>query len=603
MSLTTLIIGGFKSIRERTEIPIAPLTLLFGPNSAGKSAVLRAMEELQRRLLLKEDPDPEVERWHSWQRGMTTRFAFQPPNAKVQYRAYVDRKLMTVASRSPLVLGLEVDALEDVGSSFDRELDSVLAAGIQAYGALCGRRVRLEVVDTLNGANFKTTITVDEKILLEVADGSSLSRTFPKLKPRVALGRALASRRTEVPSLNDDEQLTWLDGLVINTDHPALHETEISALCSAIKHLKGAHPLVDALTLLRGHTLVLRTRASPNRPYGWGRVSLAQGLLSEVARAALHEVPAGPQASGHASVVELIDRLFHAVAVLMDQVRYSLSFELDIEDVSGDRAVLTPEQTTWEFMPQSPGLGPEQATWVLRPQRAGQASTSMSSYAEWLGTERAQSNGRAQRRQGRIERDDFVNDVLLHDLLSLRKYRIEPEVWRIVETPLTKQRGGRPGNRRHYLRVGLFLVDGHQRRLEFEEVGSGVSYLLPVLAALWHSNRSWVEQPELHLHPAAQCELGDVFLRAYNRGRFSVVETHSEHLLLRILKRIRQSSRGEAIDSELRCIPEAVAVYYFDPQEDGSTRVKRLRVTRFGDFSDRWPAGFFEERDGELFDE
>ena len=49
-SISKLIVGGFKSIRERTEIPIAPLTLLFGPNSAGKSSVMDAMDTLRERL-------------------------------------------------------------------------------------------------------------------------------------------------------------------------------------------------------------------------------------------------------------------------------------------------------------------------------------------------------------------------------------------------------------------------------------------------------------------------------------------------------------------------------------------------------------------------
>ena len=117
------------------------------------------------------------------------------------------------------------------------------------------------------------------------------------------------------------------------------------------------------------------------------------------------------------------------------------------------------------------------------------------------------------------------------------------------------------------------------------------------------AERSWIEQPELHLHPAAQCELGDVVIRAFHRGRFSIIETHSEHMLLRVLKRIRMTSEGKALDPELKCLPEAVSVLYFDPLPDGSTAIRQLRISRGGDFMDRWPAGFFEERDRELFDE
>jgi hypothetical protein len=94
-----------------------------------------------------------------------------------------------------------------------------------------------------------------------------------------------------------------------------------------------------------------------------------------------------------------------------------------------------------------------------------------------------------------------------------------------------------------------------------------------------------------------------VVIRAYNRGRFSIIETHSEHLLLRVLRRIRQTSNGPTADPELRCLPEAVSILYFEPLPDGSTKIRPIRVSRAGDFMDRWPQGFFAERDRELFDE
>ena len=153
------------------------------------------------------------------------------------------------------------------------------------------------------------------------------------------------------------------------------------------------------------------------------------------------------------------------------------------------------------------------------------------------------------------------------------------------------------------LEVQLYLEDQNGRCLNFTEVGSGISYLMPILASLQGAKTSWVAQPELHLHPSAQCELGDVFLRAFNHGHFSIVETHSEHMLLRVLKRIRQTSQGFPLHEDLKCPPEAVSVLCFDSQPDGGTQIRQMRVTRLGDFKDRWPNGFFEERGRELFDE
>jgi predicted ATPase len=82
-----------------------------------------------------------------------------------------------------------------------------------------------------------------------------------------------------------------------------------------------------------------------------------------------------------------------------------------------------------------------------------------------------------------------------------------------------------------------------------------------------------------------------------------LIETHSEHLLLRILKRVRQTHLKVAIAQELKINAEDVCVLYFDPSPDGTTAVKRLRITEDGEFMDRWPRGFFGERDQELLDE
>jgi hypothetical protein len=60
-----------------------------------------------------------------------------------------------------------------------------------------------------------------------------------------------------------------------------------------------------------------------------------------------------------------------------------------------------------------------------------------------------------------------------------------------------------------------------------------------------------VEQPEMHLHPRVQAELGDLFIEFYKEGKFSIIETHSEHLILRIQRRIAEGkiekSRKETI--------------------------------------------------------
>ena len=153
--------------------------------------------------------------------------------------------------------------------------------------------------------------------------------------------------------------------------------------------------------------------------------------------------------------------------------------------------------------------------------------------------------------------------------------------------------------------INMFLRDGKGRKLAIEDVGTGIGYVLPVLCGIYdYSGYSvcFVQQPELHIHPALQAALGDVFLEAQQLKQI-LIETHSEHLLLRILKRVRQTHLGVNIAEELKVRADDVCVLYFNPSPDGTTTVKRIRLTEDGDFMDRWPRGFFGERDRELFDE
>jgi predicted ATPase len=92
-----------------------------------------------------------------------------------------------------------------------------------------------------------------------------------------------------------------------------------------------------------------------------------------------------------------------------------------------------------------------------------------------------------------------------------------------------------------------------------------------------------VEQPEIHLHPAAQTALADLFLEQMREGRQFIIETHSEHLVLRIRRRI----------AEGKVKPESVRIFFVE-KIDGVTQVKELKLTESGHFSD-WPKGFFEE--------
>ncbi|MBK5938931.1 AAA family ATPase [Halochromatium roseum] len=137
-----------------------------------------------------------------------------------------------------------------------------------------------------------------------------------------------------------------------------------------------------------------------------------------------------------------------------------------------------------------------------------------------------------------------------------------------------------------------------------QDIGVGFSQVFPVvvLAIKQRTGVIAIEQPELHIHPAVQVELADLFARyALQHNKLMLIETHSEHLLLRLLRRIRtsQATVSDALP-EQALTKEDVSVQYVQPSPEG-TSFTRLRIDSDGDFVDEWPNGFFDERDEELF--
>lgn len=163
------------------------------------------------------------------------------------------------------------------------------------------------------------------------------------------------------------------------------------------------------------------------------------------------------------------------------------------------------------------------------------------------------------------------------------------------------------------IRHGLVLRDlKFNTEVALQDVGVGISQVLPILIRAYGDKNKLIciEQPEIHIHPALQAEMGDLFIESSlgkNKNTF-LLETHSEHLILRILRRIRETAEGEMDDwpEELRkacpngITPDDVSVLFVEPSNEGS-KIRLIEITPDGDFAQAWPGGFFAERSKELF--
>jgi hypothetical protein len=137
-----------------------------------------------------------------------------------------------------------------------------------------------------------------------------------------------------------------------------------------------------------------------------------------------------------------------------------------------------------------------------------------------------------------------------------------------------------------------------------QDVGVGVSQVLPVAIGAMQPGYSVlaIEQPELHVHPAVQCRLGDLFIRALHESsdRLLFLETHSEHLMLRLMRRIRETAAGNVPDQGLALSNEMVQVLFVEVH-DGRTIFRQMPLNAKGEWVKEWPGGFFEEDLEEIF--
>ena len=132
--------------------------------------------------------------------------------------------------------------------------------------------------------------------------------------------------------------------------------------------------------------------------------------------------------------------------------------------------------------------------------------------------------------------------------------------------------------------------DIEARRYRSTRVGSGLSYIIPVLVALLEPKGSlcMIEHPESHLHPRGQTRLAELAVRASLAGVQVIIETHSDHFL----DGIRIAVRDDLVD------PSQVAIHYFQRMVTRA-EVSSPTIDSNGRVS-FWPQGFFDQHEENL---
>ena len=566
-----LTVGGFQVFADPVTIPLGPLTLLYGPNSAGKSAILDAMLALADLCELQVSSNESAGSKHHrigsilgphWRREST-----RPTELAKELKLGA-------------VIRLAGTEWAEAGFAFSRF----------GFGQLEPREGCESCFPVLK------SLLTPEHLDVEVSIQYRLSEEG---KVPIA-NQALAQEQRITVRLNGSLILYFDEpaGLAgINLDHPSLLGWDVAAdLKWMAQRCEGGFVTLDGwfgtgLSVLHG-----------------GRLSTnaVDGIESMLAAEEQHRAR-----SAETSFINMFDALFRSSLK-------SMSSTLRVPLVPASRAVPSRSDVTFLLTTDATlltgepiGLQVKGLPDHLEITRSAFVSE-MARYENKMTPEGA--FGERLNRPSKVP-VDLVNRLLADYLFSSSGYFVSAGIHELTSLSSNANDEMWPkamGAARKFL-VSLELGDSTGRRFNFDEVGSGLGYVLPVLLAVATSRTCFLQQPELHLHPALQSQLADALIVALGDADFGghnargchqiIAETHSEHLLLRLLRRIRQAADPDRSLDPHSLGRESVVVLYVDPNPDGMSTVKHLRISREGEFIDRWSHGFFEERWTELFDE
>ena len=573
MRITEISLTNFRSFQATQSIALAPVTLLFGPNSVGKSSVLMALFYIQQ-ILEKGQCDP------------------QRINALGEKHVGGFKRLVNGRDISKrIVIKLSLDKSGSIGASYNQIVDLVgddFALPVESSTADANRlAVEFHIAwskaeDTAYVACYR--VWLDDSLIAELASDAGLKQpviTWLNYRHPALLAEAdqdnyedsafvsrfhellNGNRKTETVSRIDSGRNTEVSfehavigfaGLagalpvpgkrletVINTDDPILTARLNEILSDVV-----VAPLDNLLALLNDSLCIGPLRLIPD---------------------ALHQPDPYPQQKGWYSGAAAWDVTGRLTAASMAELNHwlntaetlNLGYSLRSKSVMSQAAYTAGDDTSSELRALLETFGD----------------------ALSLGFSEADADGNP------LPEEHSVPLAALKKLLEADKNTAEAKARQLM----TKE----------FHNKWVLWDDLNNIEVAFSEVGVGISQLFPLVVAAVQDRQGIIacEQPELHVHPRIQVGIGDLLTQAKKNTTF-LIETHSEHLMLRILRRIRETSERELPEALQPVSPADVSIVYMEPGAAG-VRTQRIEIDRTGEFTSRWPNGFFAERSEELF--
>ena len=566
--LTAIELENFKGVGKRVRIDLAPITLLFGANSAGKSTILQALqyvrEVLERRNA---NPDRTLYGGEFVDLGGFRNLVHQHDESKA-----IIIKLELELNRAPLP--------ELVPESFDEWLN-VEPEVWELYELLQETRNRTESVSVELKIGWSSSRQAAIVLGYEVELNGTLLAKIESQADGKDAGVQINPKNTVFTRYRTQEEIDSANEILgaLDDDDPSDDSSAPSAIpANAQNDDDGAYSVWHQIT----GTLADANIERPGQGFRqW--LGTVDGALP--ALAPLLYVPTG-DAKGATAVYlarELTAFLTTVIVgpgvLIRDQLR-KLRYLGPIRNVPERDfvAALTPDEARW-----ADGTAAWEALLNGNESLVNEVSS-------WMEDDKKLATGYAVETYPAREVPDSVLNWLIRAADPDSGWRLEPRILELAKEAPIKQR--------LYLRATT-----NDEEFQPRDVGIGISQVLPVVVAALEPSSALVaiEQPELHIHPAVQVGLGDLFIcGAKKHGINFLIETHSEHLILRLLRRIRETTEDEVPPAAIAIKPADVAVIYVQSTESG-VRLVPLPIDETGEFTTPWPKGFFGERAEELF--
>ena len=559
--ITAITLENFKGIREPVTLAIRPITLLFGPNSAGKSTFLHALHYAY-----------EIFENHNLDADLT-----------LTGGPFVD-----LGGFKSLVHGR--DYSQPVRIGFEVAMQDLAWAGFGADIGIIAEELGLSVRDFL--AQPLTTASVTVEI-----------RWSPYEQRPYVSATTVSLNGEPFASLNCEANLKERSLKLLNTDLSVFQRVKDCKPADEHDDGEDAYQTVFAKTL---DSLWFHLKVSRDL-----RIAIAPGRMPDGLPAidypleCFWEEPAGGangESLGHKTPAR--DN-YDQTAECGRQFMLAVS-ELFLAPCQAVRAGLN--QMLY-LGPVREAPGRHERPRVLNPghwatgraawDRLGECDEWLvNAVSEWMGDTQRLNTGYTVQRREFYEID--VDDPVVNTLRAARQPETDDDekAW-----PAESRLGRFPISRQLYL-----VPRGKKLLLRPQDVGTGIAQILPVVVALLDGKGRLicVEQPELHVHPKVQAGLADLIIQAAMGYRHSVfLETHSECLVLRLLRRVRETmtrkmrkrEAEEAKDFPSSWVhdvrPSDVAIYFIS-SSDGAVHCREIEVDDRGEFIQDWPDDFFE---------